>query len=141
MDRVAPLGNVYQAGTLSGNPLAMRAGIEMLRLCEAPGFYAAVGQRAARLAEGLRSALAARGIAGQVQAVGSLLTLFFAPQPVANFSDASRSDTARFGAFFRAMLDPGVLLPPSQFEALFVSAAHTDADIDATIAVARESLA
>jgi glutamate-1-semialdehyde 2,1-aminomutase len=139
MDRVAPLGNVYQAGTLSGNPLAMRAGIEMLRLCEAPDFYGAIGQRGARLADGLRSALAARGIAGQVQAVGSLLTLFFAPRPVANFSDASHSDTGRFGAFFRAMLDRGLLLPPSQFEALFVSAAHTDADVDATIAAARDN--
>ena len=140
MDRVAPLGNVYQAGTLSGNPLAMRAGIEMLRLCNAPGFYDALGKRAARLAEGLRAAVAAAGVAGQVQTVGSLMTLFFAPQPVNNFGDANRSDTARFGAFFRAMLDCGVLLAPSQFEALFVSAAHTDADIDATIAAARESL-
>lgn len=141
MNRVAPLGNVYQAGTLSGNPLAMRAGIEMLRLCEAAGFYDVLGKRAARLEEGLRSAVAAAGVAGQVQFVGSLMTLFFASQPVRNFSDASRCDTARFGAFFRAMLERGVLLAPSQFEALFVSAAHTDTDIDATIRAARESLA
>ena len=141
MDRVAPIGAVYQAGTLSGNPLAMRAGIEMLRLLEAPGFYKELARRSDRLADGLRAAAKDSNTDGQVQGVGSLQTLFFAREPVGNFSAAERSDTARFGAFFRSMLERGVLLPPSQFEALFVSAAHADADIDATIASARESLA
>jgi glutamate-1-semialdehyde 2,1-aminomutase len=139
MDRVAPLGDVYQAGTLSGNPLAMRAGIETLKQLGASGFYEQLDQRAARLAASLRKELAATGVEGVVQAVGSLLTLFFAAKPVTNYSDAKKSDTARFAAFFRGMLERGVLLAPSQFEALFVSAAHADADIDATLQAARES--
>jgi len=137
MERVAPLGTVYQAGTLSGNPLAMRAGIEMLKLLGLRGFYGELARKADRLADGLRGAAKEAKTEAQVQSVGSLLTLFFAHEPIGNFSEASRSDTLRFGAFFRAMLDAGVLLPPSQYEALFVSAAHTDADIDATIAAAR----
>jgi len=140
MEMVAPLGPVYQAGTLSGNPLAMRAGLATLPKLEAPGFYEVLNAKAARLAEGLRSALREAGVAGQVNVVGSLLTLFFAPEPVRNYADAKKSDTARFGAFFGEMLKRGIFLPPSQFEALFVSAAHSDADIDATIAAARESL-
>lgn len=140
MDRVAPLGSVYQAGTLSGNPLAMRAGIEMLKQIQAPGFYDSLNKRANKLIDGFRAEAKSSSLAAQVQSVGSLLTLFFAPQPVNNFADAGRSETSRYAAFFREMLDRGILLPPSQFEALFVSAAHTDADIDATIAAARESL-
>ena len=140
MDKVAPLGAVYQAGTLSGNPLAMRAGIEMLKLLEARGFYEELARKADRLADGLRAVVKDASIAARVQSVGSLLTLFFTNEAITNFSVAMRSDTARFGALFRAMLERGVLLPPSQFEALFVSAAHTDADIDATIEAARESL-
>jgi glutamate-1-semialdehyde 2,1-aminomutase len=141
MERVAPLGAVYQAGTLSGNPLAMRAGLEMLKLLEARGFYEELERKAARLADGLRGAVKGARVGARVQSVGSLLTLFFVREPIGNFSEAARSDTARFGAFFRAMLERGVLLPPSQFEANFMSAAHTDADIDATIAAASESLA
>jgi glutamate-1-semialdehyde 2,1-aminomutase len=140
MDTIAPLGPVYQAGTLSGNPLAMRAGLATLPNLEAPGFYAALDAKAARLADGLRHALDEFEVPGNVNAVGSLLTLFFAGTPVRDYAGAKKSDTARFAAFFREMLAQGILLPPSQFEALFVSAAHTDADIDRTIAAARASL-
>jgi glutamate-1-semialdehyde 2,1-aminomutase len=141
MERVAPLGPVYQAGTLSGNPLAMRAGLATLPKLEAPGFYDAVNRRTQRLAEGLRNALRAAGVAGQVNVAGSLLTVFFCEQPVRNYDDAKKSDTRKFAKFFQEMLERGIFLPPSQYEALFVSAAHTDGDIDRTIAAARESLA
>jgi glutamate-1-semialdehyde 2,1-aminomutase len=141
MERVAPLGPVYQAGTLSGNPLAMRAGLATLPKLEAPGFYEAVNRRTQRLAEGLRDALKEAGVAGQVNVAGSLLTLFFCEQPVRNYGDAKKSDTKKFAKFFQEMLERGIFLPPSQYEALFVSAAHTDADIDRTIFAARESLA
>src|SRR5271154_1217683 len=141
MERVAPLGPVYQAGTLSGNPLAMRAGLATLPKLEAPGFYESVNRRTQRLAEGLRAALKEASIPGQVNVAGSLLTLFFCEQPVRNYNDAKKSDTKKFGRFFQEMLERGIFLPPSQYEALFVSAAHTDADIDRTIAAARASLA
>ena len=141
MEMVSPLGPVYQAGTLSGNPLAMRAGLATLPQLEAPGFYEALNKKAQRLGEGLRSALAEAHIHGQLNRAGSLLTLFFTDQPVRDYATAKTSDSARFAAFFREMLQRGVLLPPSQFEALFVSAAHSDADIDATLAAARASLA
>jgi glutamate-1-semialdehyde 2,1-aminomutase len=141
MERVAPLGPVYQAGTLSGNPLAMRAGLATLPKLEAPGFYDAVNRRTQRLAEGLRNALKEANVAGQVNVAGSLLTLFFCERPVRNYDDAKKSDTKKFAKFFQEMLERGIFLPPSQYEALFVSAAHTDEDIDRTIAAARESLA
>lgn len=141
MEMIAPLGPVYQAGTLSGNPLAMRAGLATLPQLETRGFYEAVNRKAERLAEGLRSALNESRAPGQVNIVGSLLTLFFTPGPVRDYSAAKKSDTARFAAFFREMLNRGIFLPPSQFEALFVSSAHSDADIDATVSAARESLA
>lgn len=141
MEMVAPLGPVYQAGTLSGNPLAMRAGLATLPLLEAPGFYDALNKKAERLADALRSALAESLIPGRVNVAGSLLTLFFASEPVRDYTAAKKSDAARFAAFFREMLNRGVFLPPSQFEALFVSSAHSDADIDATISAARASLA
>jgi glutamate-1-semialdehyde 2,1-aminomutase len=141
MEMVAPLGPVYQAGTLSGNPLAMRAGLATLSQLEQPGFYNALNNKANRLAEGLRAALDETRIPGQVNVAGSLLTLFFAGRPVRDYATAKTSDCARFAAFFREMLDRGIFLPPAQFEALFVSAAHTDADIDATLSAARSSLA
>ena len=141
MENVAPLGPVYQAGTLSGNPLAMRAGIETLKLLAAPGFYDALEIKGAKLAEGLRQALTDAGIAGQVTRAASLLTLFFAAEPVRDYAGARLSDVARFAKFFHAMLERGVLLPPSQFEALFISAAHSEQDILGTIAAARGSLA
>ena len=140
MGMIAPLGPVYQAGTLSGNPLAMRAGLATLPKLEARGFYPAVDAKATRLAEGFRAALAETGVSGQVNLSGSLLTMFFTRSPVRDYAGAKRSDTARFAAFFHEMLTRGVLLPPSLFEALFVSAAHTDDDIGRTIEAARASL-
>jgi glutamate-1-semialdehyde 2,1-aminomutase len=140
MDRVAPLGPVYQAGTLSGNPLAMSAGIASLDLLAAPGFYDALEARSRRLGDGIAAAVKETGAPARAVRVGSLLTLFFSREPVTNYAKAKNSDTERFAAFFRAMLDRGIFLAPSQFEALFVSSAHTDADIDRTIQSIRESL-
>jgi glutamate-1-semialdehyde 2,1-aminomutase len=140
MERVAPLGPVYQAGTLSGNPLAMRAGIETLKRLSAPGFYEALDRKGAQLGAGIAKALAETGVAGQVARVGSLLTLFFTGDPVRNYADARKSDTKKFAAFFQGMLERGILLAPSQFEAAFVSAAHTEEDIARTAAACREVL-
>jgi glutamate-1-semialdehyde 2,1-aminomutase len=140
MERVAPRGPVYQAGTLSGNPLAMRAGLVMLPKLQAPGFYDDLNRKTKRLAEGLGAALQQAAIPGVVNMAGSLLTIFFSENPIYNYADAKKSNTARFGRFFQEMLRRGIFLPPSQYEALFVSAAHTDPEIDATIAAAHESL-
>lgn len=142
MQMIAPAGPVYQAGTLSGNPLAMAAGTATLELIEADAdFYSKLDAKSARLADGL---LAAAGDAGHkltLNRVGSMLTLFFTSEPVTNFDTAKTSDTDRFGRFFRSMLERGVYLPPSQYEAWFVSAAHTDEDFDKTIEAARHALA
>jgi glutamate-1-semialdehyde 2,1-aminomutase len=140
MNHVAPLGPVYQAGTLAGNPLAMRAGIATLKQLAAPGFYEGIDANAAKLVTGLRAILAETGIAAQVNSIGSLSTLFFAPLSVRDYSGAKKSDTKRYAQFFREMLGRGILLAPSQFEAAFVSAAHTAQDIDRTLAAAREVL-
>jgi glutamate-1-semialdehyde 2,1-aminomutase len=140
MDQVAPLGPVYQAGTLSGNPLAMSAGIASLELLAAPGFYEALDARAKRLGDGITAALCETGAPMTAVRVGSLLTLFFSRETVTDYAAAKKCDTKRFAEFFRAMLDRGIFIAPSQYEALFVSAAHTDADIDLTLAVFRESL-
>jgi glutamate-1-semialdehyde 2,1-aminomutase len=139
MNFVAPLGPVYQAGTLAGNPLAMRAGIATLKQLTRPGLYEGIHEQSHRLVEGLREALEQSAIAGQVNARESLATLFFTAQPVRNYSDAKRSDTKRYARFFREMLDRGVFLAPSQFEAAFVSAAHTSRNVTHTIAAARDS--
>jgi glutamate-1-semialdehyde 2,1-aminomutase len=140
MDHVAPLGPVYQAGTLAGNPLAMRAGIATLKQLTSLGLYDGIHSEARRLVTGLREALVDSGIAGQVNATGSLATLFFVEEPVRNYSGAKRSDTKRYARFFREMLDRGIFLAPSQFEAAFVSAAHSAEDIMRTIEAARDSL-
>jgi glutamate-1-semialdehyde 2,1-aminomutase len=140
MNHVAPLGPVYQAGTLAGNPLAMRAGIATLKQLTEPGLYDGINERARLLVEGLRRALAETGIGGYVSATGSLATLFFTDAPVRNYSDAKRSDTKRYARFFREMLERGIFLAPSQFEAAFVSAAHTAENVGRTIAAARDSL-
>jgi glutamate-1-semialdehyde 2,1-aminomutase len=140
MNHIAPLGAVYQAGTLSGNPLAMRAGIEALKQLEKPGFYDELNGKAERFAGGLERVVRESRVAARVNSIGSLATLFFAEAPVRNYADAKQSDTRRFAAFFRAMLERGALLAPSQFEALFVSAAHTEADVDHVLEAAAECL-
>jgi len=140
MDLIAPLGPVYQAGTLSGNPLAMRAGLASLAKLDCAGFYEDLARKAVRLTAGLRDALAEIGLPGQVNASGSLLTLFFGADRVVDYAGAKKSNTARFAAFFREMLSRGIFLAPSQFEALFVSSSHTDDDLDRTLAAARASL-
>jgi glutamate-1-semialdehyde 2,1-aminomutase len=140
MNHVAPLGPVYQAGTLAGNPLAMRAGIAALQQLTKPGLYDEMAQLARRLVFGLRAELQDAGVPAQINGIGSLSTVFFTPEPVRNYEDAKRSDTKRYAKFFREMLDRGIFLAPSQFEATFVSAAHTSADIDTTLAAAHESL-
>ncbi len=136
MNHVAPLGPVYQAGTLAGNPLAMRAGIGTLKELGKPKIYDGINALAKQLAAGLRKAVEEAGIAAQVNSIGSLSTVFFAPQPVNNYTDAKRSDTKLFARFFRDMLQRGIFLAPSQFEAAFVSASHTTADIERTISAA-----
>jgi len=141
MEQIAPLGPVYQAGTLSGNPLAMRAGIETLKRLKPVGFYDALDRKANFLADAMRQALSETGVVGHVARAGSLLTLFFTAGPVENYAAAKTSDTRRFAAFFQEMLRRRILLAPSQFEALFVSAAHSDADIERTAIACRESLA
>jgi glutamate-1-semialdehyde 2,1-aminomutase len=140
MNQVAPLGPVYQAGTLAGNPLAMSAGIAALKQLTRPGLYEQMSELAERLVSGLRAELVEAGIPAQINAIGSLATVFFASEPVRNYTDAKRADTKRYARFFREMLDRGIFLAPSQFEAAFVSAAHTSQDIDHTLAAARESL-
>ena len=140
MNHLAPLGPVYQAGTLAGNPLAMRAGIAALTQLDKPGLYEEMTQLARRLVFGLRAELTDAGIPAQINAIGSLATIFFTTGPVRNYADAKRSDTKRYARFFREMLDRGIFLAPSQFEAAFLSAAHTSADVDRTISTANESL-
>ncbi len=141
MRKLAPLGPVYQAGTLSGNPLAMAAGLKMLEILGRPGTYERLEQLGQRLGDGLAAAARDAGVPACLNRVGSIMTLFFAPGPVIDYASAKTADTARFGVFFRRMRDRGVFLPPSQFEALFVSLAHTDEDIETITAAARAALA
>ena len=138
MDAVSPVGGVYQAGTLSGNPVAMAAGLATLRQLADQNPYGELESLAARLEEGLLSAASGAGIPAQVNRVGSMLTLFFAENPVHDFETATASDTDRFSKYFHGMLDRGIYLPCSQFEALFVSATHTPEIIDQTIAAAED---
>jgi len=140
MDHVSPAGPVYQAGTLSGNPLAVAAGLETLRILAESPPYDRLEALSARLADGLERACREAKVPHVVQRVGSMLTLFFHDGPVVDYADACRSDTARFARFFWEMLARGVYLPCSQFEAAFVSAAHSEDDIDQTIAAAVEAL-
>jgi glutamate-1-semialdehyde 2,1-aminomutase len=131
MERLAPAGAVYQAGTLSGNPLATAAGLSVLRRLRDSAVYEELERRGARLERGLRQASAGEAT---VQRVGAMLTLFASRQPVADFDDASRCDTERYAALFRHLLERGIYVAPSQFEAMFVSLAHGDEEIDRTIA-------
>jgi glutamate-1-semialdehyde 2,1-aminomutase len=140
MDRVAPLGPVYQAGTLAGNPLAMRAGIATLDQLSTPGLYERIEKLAATLVAAIRETIRAENISAHVNSMGSLTTLFFTQNPVNNYTDAKTSDTKRYTQYFRNMLDRGVFLAPSQFEASFVSVAHTESDIEFAVKAAQESL-
>lgn len=142
MQCVAPLGPVYQAGTLSGNPLAMAAGLETLRILrDDPQAYARLEEGGRRVEGGLREAADAAGVPVVVNRQGSMLTLFFHPGPaVDSYAAACASDTERYGRFFRAMLEKGVMLAPSQYEAAFVSLAHTDEQLDRAAAAAREAM-
>jgi glutamate-1-semialdehyde 2,1-aminomutase len=142
MQLIAPAGPVYQAGTLSGNPLAMVAGIATLRAISMPGVYERLEQVTTRLRDGFAQAAEAAGVPLQAAAAGSMWGLFFAAEPVRDYADAKQhADTARYGRFFHAMLERGVYLAPSQFEAAFVSLAHTDEIVEQTLAAARESFA
>ena len=138
MEKVAPLGPVYQAGTLSGNPVAVSAALAMLDLLD-DALYARLEALTARLETGLVAAIARRGVSACVQRVGSMITLFFTRGPVRSWADAKACDTAAFGRWHGKMLERGMYWPPAQFEAAFVSGAHTEADVDATIAAADSS--
>ena len=141
MERIAPAGPIYQAGTLSGNPLAMAAGCATLAVLERDRtIYDRLEALGRRLEEGLSQAIARRGAVAHVARVGSMWTLFFTPAPVRSWNDAGGADRARFGAWFSAMLDRGIYLAPSQFEANFLSAAHTEDDIDRTVRACDEAL-
>ncbi len=132
MDRIAPVGPVYQAGTLSGNPIAMAAGIQTLKLLQNPNIYAQLEERAAALEAGIRAAARRAETTIQINRVGSQMTLFFNDNPVTCYQDALKSDLARFGRFHALLLENGVYFPPSQFEAFFLSTAHTPEDIEKT---------
>ncbi len=136
LDQVSPAGPVYQAGTLSGNPVGMAAGLATLQLCQGDGFYEHLTKLTSRLAEGFAEGARDAGINLVTDCIGGMLGFSFSSQPICNFEDAQAADHDRFGRFFHAMLDRGVWLAPSGYEACFVSAAHTDTDIDAVIAAA-----
>lgn len=141
MEHVAPVGPVYQAGTLSGNPVAMAAGIAALTELAKPGVYEMIESRAKKLADGLRAAAEKAGVKVAVNHSASLLTVFFTEQPVDNYAAAMSSDTAKFKVFFQSMLNQGIYLPPSQFECWFVSLAHSDEDLAKTLAAAETAFA
>jgi glutamate-1-semialdehyde 2,1-aminomutase len=140
MDHLAPAGEVYQAGTLSGNPIAMTAGIATLRELGKRGVYDRLEKLAARLADGLRNASADAGVEVTQTRVGSMQSMFFTPGPVTDWPSVKTSDTEFFGRYFRAMLERGIYLAPSQFEATFVSTAHTEDEIDRTVAAAEDAM-
>jgi len=136
MEKIAPLGPVYQAGTLSGNPLAVAAGLATLKKLEAPGFYERLAGTARTFCEGLASAARKRGIAFSAQSVGGMFGLYFRAVPPSSYAEVMQCDTVAFNRFFHAMLERGVYLAPSAYEAGFVSAEHSEADIETTIAAA-----
>ncbi|MBI5250940.1 MAG: glutamate-1-semialdehyde 2,1-aminomutase [Desulfomonile tiedjei] len=140
MENLAPAGGVYQAGTLSGNPLAVAAGLTVLKILKRDNPYAGIEKRTTLLTDGLSAVLKEKGIAHTINQVGSMFSLFFHPGPVTCYEEALKSDREAFVSFFAGMLDRGIYLAPSPFEAWFVGAAHTDDDIDKTLAAARESL-
>jgi len=142
MEHLAPLGPVYQAGTLSGNPVAMAAGLTTLNLLSEPCFHDALAEKTTRLLDGLTEAAHAEGVAFTTAQAGAMFGVFFTDQSrISGFADVMACDSERFNRFFHAMLDQGIYLAPSAFEAGFVSAAHSDEDIAATIAAARKAFA
>ncbi|MEW6348435.1 MAG: glutamate-1-semialdehyde 2,1-aminomutase [Thermodesulfobacteriota bacterium] len=139
MEHLAPVGGVYQAGTLSGNPLAVAAGLAMLQVLRRDNPYPALEEKAARLASGIASILAEKGVALTINRVGSMLSLFFNPGPVTCYPEVLQSDKVAFQRFFAKMLDQGIYLAPSPFEAWFVGASHSDEDLDRTLEAVRKS--
>ena len=134
---IAPSGPVYQAGTLSGNPLAVTAGIETLKRLKKPGTYEQLEQRSVALSEGLGNAARKAGVALSQTRVSSMMCAFFTQGPVTDWASAKKADTKTYAKFFHQMLDAGIYLAPSQFEAAFMSVAHTPKDIDRTISAAQ----
>ena len=141
MRQIAPAGPIYQAGTLSGNPVAMAAGLAMLELIQAPGFYETLDARTAALCAGFEDAARAAGVPFSTNRVGSMFGLFFTAEKVETYAQATAGDTAAFNRFFHAMRERGVYIAPSAFEAGFLSMAHDDAVIAATLDAARASFA
>jgi glutamate-1-semialdehyde 2,1-aminomutase len=141
MDLVAPVGPVYQAGTLSGNPLAVAAGLKTLEILRRPGLYERLDLLTEKLTTGLMAEAARAGVALTVNRVGSMFTAFFTPDPVIDYATAKKADTSAYGLFFRFLLESGVYFPPSQFEAAFVSTSHSEGDVAATIQAACIALA
>jgi glutamate-1-semialdehyde 2,1-aminomutase len=134
MQHIAPLGSVYQAGTLSGNPVAVAAGLATLKLIDAPGFYDTLGERTRQLTEGLVAAAKKAGVAFSAQSVGGMFGLYFRDAAPASYDEVMQADREKFNRFFHAMLDAGHYFAPSAFEAGFVSIAHSEADVEATLA-------
>jgi glutamate-1-semialdehyde 2,1-aminomutase len=141
MDLLSPLGPVYQAGTLSGNPLAVTAGIETLKLVGSVRAYARLSELGSLIAEGLRKGLRDSGVMACVNQVGSMFTVFFGVEEVCDYASATRSDTRLFARYFQGMIDRGIYLPPSQFETAFISLVHSEVEVEETVAAAREVLA
>ncbi|WP_323118425.1 glutamate-1-semialdehyde 2,1-aminomutase [Burkholderia alba] len=141
MAHLAPLGGVYQAGTLSGNPIAVAAGLKTLKLIQAPGFYDALTRQTRRLADGLAAEARAAGVPFAADSIGAMFGLYFTEQVPVRFADVTKSDIERFNRFFHLMLDEGVYFAPSAYEAGFVSSTHDDAIVDATLAAARRAFA
>lgn len=142
MEQVAPCGPVYQAGTLSGNPVAMAAGLAQLRYLQAhPEVYDQISRFALRLAKGMRDLAKQAGVPVQINQIGSLLAPFFTPTAVTSFTDAKGSDVGRYARYFQGMLEHGVALAPAQFEAMFVSAAHGEAELNTTLEAVEQTFA